>query len=140
MLGDPTEGALVVAANKAKIFKKDISCETCPLITEFSFTSVRKRMTVIYHYPEKNIAYVKGAPEVLLPLCQSYQKNDKVKELTGIDQEYFNQVYKDMAAKGLRILALAYKEIPSEITHFIAEEVEKKSLFFLGFTGIVDPP
>ena len=139
VLGDPTEGALVVAANKAKIFKKDISCETCPLITEFSFTSVRKRMTVIYHYPEKNIAYVKGAPEVLLPLCQRYQKNDKVKELTGIDQEYFNQVYKDMAAKGLRILALAYKEIPLEITHFIAEEVEK-NLIFLGFAGIVDPP
>jgi len=139
VLGDPTEGALVVAANKAKIFKKDISCETCPLITEFSFTSVRKRMTVIYHYPEKNIAYVKGAPEVLLPLCQSYQRNGEIKELTKTEQERFNQVYKDMAAKGLRILALAYKEIPSEITHFIAEEVEK-NLVFLGFTGIVDPP
>ncbi|CAD7782346.1 MAG: Calcium-transporting ATPase [Candidatus Methanoperedenaceae archaeon GB37] len=140
MLGDPTEGALVVAANKAKIFKKDISCETCPLITEFSFTSVRKRMTVIYHYPEKNIAYVKGAPEVLLPLCQSYQKNDKVKELTGIDQEYFNQVYKDMAAKGLRILALAYKEIPSEITHFIVEEVEKKSCFSRDLLALLTLP
>ncbi|HEC68067.1 MAG TPA: HAD family hydrolase, partial [Candidatus Desulfofervidus auxilii] len=139
VLGDPTEGALVVAANKAKIFKKDISCETCPLITEFSFTSVRKRMTVIYHYPEKNIAYVKGAPEVLLPLCQSYQRNGEIKELTKTDQEYFNQVYKDMAAKGLRILALAYKEIPLEITHFIAEKVEK-NLIFLGFAGIVDPP
>jgi len=139
VLGDPTEGALIVAANKAKIFKKDISCETCPLITEFSFTSVRKRMTVIYHYPEKNIAYVKGAPEVLLPLCQKYQKNNTIKELTKIEQERFNQVYKNMATEGLRILALAYKEIPSEITHFIAEEVEK-NLVFLGFAGIVDPP
>ncbi|CAD7778700.1 Calcium-transporting ATPase 1 [Candidatus Methanoperedenaceae archaeon GB50] len=139
VLGDPTEGALVVAANKAKIFKKDISCEACPLITEFSFTSVRKRMTVIYHYPEKNTAYVKGAPEVLLPLCQRYQKNGEIKELTKTEQERFNQVYKDMAAKGLRILALAYKEIPLEITHFIAKEVEK-NLIFLGFAGIVDPP
>ncbi|MDL1971389.1 MAG: HAD-IC family P-type ATPase [Candidatus Desulfofervidaceae bacterium] len=139
VLGDPTEGALVVAANKAKIFKKDISCETCPLITEFSFTSVRKRMTVVYHYPDKNIAYVKGAPEILLPLCQQYLENGEIKELTQTEQKRFNQVYQDMASRGLRILAVAYKEIPLEITHFTAELVEK-NLIFLGFTGIVDPP
>ncbi len=139
ILGDPTEGALVVAANKAKIFKKDVNCETCPLITEFSFTSMRKRMTVIYHYPDKNIAYAKGAPEIILPLCRGYLENNEIKKLTQAQRDYLGQVYKKMASQGLRVLALAYREMSPQMTQFTANEVER-DLIFLGFAGIVDPP
>jgi Ca2+-transporting ATPase len=139
ILGDPTEGALIVAANKAKIFKKDNISEDCPLITEFSFTSVRKRMTVIYHYPDGNIAYAKGAPEVLLPLCRHHLKDGEKRALDPKERDKFHQIYREMAQRGLRILALAYKKIPPEIIQFKANEVED-DLIFLGFTGIADPP
>ncbi|MGB2696512.1 MAG: calcium-translocating P-type ATPase, SERCA-type [Candidatus Zixiibacteriota bacterium] len=136
IVGGPTEGALVVAANKAKIFKKDLKA---PVVTEFSFNSERKRMTVVYGYKDKNVAYVKGAPESLLERSTHYREDGVTKELKGKKKDEFTRVYEEMAAGGLRVLAFAYRDLPADKKDLNADEVEKE-LIFVGFSGILDPP
>ncbi len=109
IVGEPTEGALVVAANKAEIFRKDIMP---PLVTEFSFSSIRKRMTVIYHYEDRNTAYTKGAPEVILERSAYYCTEDGIKRLGEKGKQRFLRAYEKMAERGLIVLAFAYRELP----------------------------
>jgi len=136
IVGEPTEGALVVAANKAKIFRKDIMPQ---LVTEFSFSSIRKRMTIIYHYKDRNVAYVKGAPEVILERSAYYCTENGIKQLGESEKQEFIRIYEGMAEKGLRVLAFAYRELPQDKKDLHADEVEKE-LVFLGIAGILDPP
>lgn len=137
IVGTPTEGALVVAAHKAKIFKKDITSPQSPVVTEFSFNSVRKRMTVIYHYDKTNTAYVKGAPEIILDRSAKYLADETITDLTESKKGEFHKAYEDLAGKGLRVLAVAYRGLPPNI-EISADSVEKE-LIFLGFAGILDP-
>jgi Ca2+-transporting ATPase len=66
--GDPTEGALVVAAAKAGVRKADLDAQ-CPRLHEIPFTSESKRMTTVHQTPTGVVAYAKGAPEVILDAC-----------------------------------------------------------------------
>jgi Ca2+-transporting ATPase len=136
IVGGPTEGALVVAAHKARIFREDLKA---PVVTEFSFNSERKRMTIIYGYQDKNVAYVKGAPEILLERSSYYYADGKTKQLSEAKRKEFIRIYEDMAKRGLRVLAFAYRELPADNKDMSADEVEKE-LVFLGSSGILDPP
>ncbi len=136
-IGTPTEGALVVAAHKAKIFKKDITSPISPVVTEFSFNSIRKRMTIIYHYDKINTAYVKGAPEIILERSTKYLVDETLTDLTEAKKEELRKTYEDLAGKGLRVLAVTYRDLPQNI-EISADSVEKE-LIFLGFAGILDP-
>ncbi|WP_300609309.1 HAD-IC family P-type ATPase, partial [Methanohalophilus sp.] len=137
IIGMPTEGALVVAAHKAKRFKTDITSPQSPVVTEFSFNSVRKRMTVIYHNEKINTAYVKGAPEIILELSTKYLVDESITDLTQSKKEDFRKAYEDLAGRGLRVLAVAYRDLPPDI-EMSADSVERE-LIFLGFAGILDP-
>jgi Ca2+-transporting ATPase len=133
-IGEPTEAALIVAAYKAWLYPE----ESEVTLSEFSFSSSRKRMSVIAHEKEGAIAYVKGAPEVILARSTRLFNADKVVELGSDDRKKAESVYEAMAGSGLRTLALAYRRLPKETV--LSEEVVENDLVLLGIVGIMDPP
>jgi len=130
--GDPTEGALVVAAAKAGLNKADLDARF-PRINEIPFTSETKRMTTLHNGADVQVAYSKGAPEVILDSCTRY--------LTAGGEESLNREIKkgildaahEMAAQALRVLAIAAK------TGAVLETAEQE-MTFLGLVGMIDPP
>lgn len=132
-IGDPTEAALVVAALKAGLVRDRPSA-----ITEFSFDSARKRMTVVEHGPEGDVAYVKGAPEVILERCRRILEGTRERELGGADLHAATSAYRSMAEKGLRTLALARRLLSPGMA--LSEEQVERDLTLLGIVGIIDPP
>ena len=136
--GDPTEGALVVAAAKAG-FEQDALRGSSPRIEEFPFSSERKRMTTLHAMADgKTLAFMKGAPEVLLERCASIQEGAQVKPLDAAKRAQLLAANESMANEALRVLGIAYRELPKQ-DHYVEEEVEK-DLVFLGFAGLMDPP
>ncbi len=131
--GEPTEAALIVAAYKAWLSVPDLKH-----YTEFSFNSIRKRMTVIVNEDGKKVAYTKGAPEVIIERCSKILENGKERKLTEEDKQKFIQAYKQMAENGLRTLALAKRILPENIK--LTEDEVEKDLTLLGVVGMIDPP
>jgi Ca2+-transporting ATPase len=134
--GDPTEGALVVAAKKAGIGKEELENQE-PRVAEVPFSSERKRMTTIHALQGKKIAYMKGAPEVVLERCKKILLNDAVQPLTRELRDRYRQVTEEMALQALRNLAFAYKELTQEAE--FSEEMER-DFVFIGVAGMIDPP
>lgn len=138
ILGDPTEGALVVAAAKAGLFTSELEKDQ-PRLKEIPFDSDRKLMTTIHPWDGKYVAYVKGAPDVLISRSKYIFKANQVRPLTQDDIEEISKANKAMASHALRVLALAYRpldELPEEPT---SEEIENE-LIFVGLIGMIDPP
>ena len=131
--GEPTEASLIVAAYKAWLAPGDEK-----ITTEFSFNSQRKRMSVIVEEKGKHIAYVKGAPEVLLDRSGFYFDGEEVKPLDEKNRKAFEEAYRQLASSGLRTLALAKRILPKGIK-LDADAVEN-DLVLLGVVGIIDPP
>ncbi len=139
VIGDPTEGALIVAAEKAGIKQEEIAKEF-PRIGELPFESERKIMSTIHKTPlGKKVAYVKGAPEVILNLSSSIYSDGNVRELSVDEKEEILKINQEMAGNALRVLAMAYKELPDEEQEYTPENVEK-NLIFVGFEAMLDPP
>ena len=137
IFGDPTEGALLVSASKAG-FKRSELEKQFPRIYEIPFDSERKCMTTIHKVNRENVAYVKGAPDIILTKCKYINFNGKVKELTGEDKKRILNINQDMANKALRVLGFAYKPL-TEKYKSTPEEVEK-DLIFVGLQAMIDPP
>ncbi|MCW4052771.1 MAG: cation-translocating P-type ATPase [Candidatus Bathyarchaeota archaeon] len=139
VVGDPTEGSLIVVAAKAAMQKKDLE-RLYPRKSEIPFSSERKRMTTIHDTPEgRRIAYVKGSPETILRLCESIYQNG---EETKLNDELRKEILREseqMASQALRVLAAAYKFMDDEYTVFKEESVEA-NLVFVGLVGMIDPP
>jgi Ca2+-transporting ATPase len=136
--GDPTEGALVVTAVKHCLKPTEVKLGA-PRLEEFPFSSERKRMTTIHPAPgNRKIAVTKGAPEIVLGLCQKVEDGRGVRDLSPDERRTLLSVNERMAANALRVLAVAYKEVPDK-EHFDEESVEQ-GLTFLGFFGMIDPP
>ena len=131
--GDPTEAALIVAAYKAHLVRDDAK-----IVSEFSFSSERKRMSVIVEEEGKLIAYIKGAPEVLIQRAGFYEDYEGLKPLTEDKRQEFEKAYIEYAKNGLRTLALGYK-ILSPSARLAPDEVEK-DIVLVGLVGIIDPP
>jgi len=130
IIGDPTEGALLVLAEKAGIE------EEYKRIAEIPFSSERKIMTTIYEIPDNKIAYMKGAAETVLNHSNYIFENRRVRKLTMKDREEISSIIHDMAKNGLRVLGLAYKKVRGKI---VVEKTEK-NLVFVGLVGMIDPP
>ena len=138
VIGDPTEAALIVAAEKAGLKYKTLE-KNYPRIGEIPFTSERKCMTTIHLTPEKKkIALLKGAPEVVLEKCTYILDNGKIKKLTEKKRKEILKINEEMAKEALRILGMAYKELPKK-TEKYSEEIEK-DMIFIGLEGMMDPP
>jgi Ca2+-transporting ATPase len=134
--GDPTEGALVVAAAKAGLWQKELQSQS-PRIHEIPFSSETKRMTTVHQTPKDKIAYSKGAPEVILSSCSHIYQNGKESRLNDTDKNKILSVSHEMAGDALRVLGVAYKRLPDAAA---ATEVTEQDMVFVGLTGMIDPP
>lgn len=136
--GDPTEGALIVAAEKAGLHQFEIR-DGNPRIEEIPFSSERKRMTTIHRRRDGRIvAFMKGAPEVVLDRCSSFYGSEGIRDLSEKEKiEILNENHK-MAEGALRVLAVASRELPEGTVY--SEEVVENGMVFLGLCGMIDPP
>jgi P-type Ca2+ transporter type 2C len=137
--GDPTEGAFVVAAAKAGYWKDELGKEY-PRIAEIPFDSERKRMTTFHPDPRYGnyVAYMKGAPDVVLGLCHQVLEDGTMRPLT--DERRSNMLGQNeaLAANALRVLGVAFrplKEVPDNPQPDQAEE----GFTFIGLLGMIDP-
>ncbi len=136
--GDPTEGALVVAAAKVGLWKEELEKEM-PRIGEIPFSSERKRMATIHIVSgKKKVAYVKGAPEIIVERCTKIFANGKVRKITEEDRTEILKVNEAMAAQALRNLGFAFKELPESVKTF--DDKIENDLIFVGIMGMIDPP
>ena len=130
--GDPTEGALVVAAAKAGMQKTDLD-QRFPRVHEIPFTSETKRMTTLHETGNGVVAYSKGAPEVILASCTWEWTEEGPVPLGEARREAILQVAQQMASDALRVLAVAYKPDAR------LENAEQE-MTFLGLVGMIDAP
>jgi len=136
--GDPTEGALVVAAAKAGLHQAELRLEN-PRIEEIPFSSERKRMTTVHQMADgRRAAFMKGAPELVLERCSHLLEDGETKELGEKERREVLKVNEEMAQGALRVLGIAYRECtePVECT----EEYLEHHMVFVGLAGMMDPP
>ncbi len=144
--GDPTEGALLVAAGKAHMFRGDLDGEF-PRIDEIPFSSERMYMATFHETPGDHVEVcVKGAPEVVLDMCARRRigpAEDDLVELDADQREAVESASTEMAADALRVLAVAYRAIDPDEVETIKEELEYgrfDDLILAGLQGMIDPP
>jgi Ca2+-transporting ATPase len=154
IIGDPTEGSILVAAAKAGAWAPDLN-SAYPRAAEIPFDSDRKRMITIHEvkepkaadislFNEKNnkeshVIAVKGAPDVVLQLCSRYQKMDNT--TAPIDDKKRKEILAandDMTKDALRVLGMAYRVVPTKPDQMDSDSLEK-DLIFAGLVGMIDP-
>jgi Ca2+-transporting ATPase len=153
ILGDPTEGALLVVAAKAGI-RGDQWANELPRVAEFPFSSERKRMSVIVEdetggmkdqlssfapEPESLLMFTKGSPELVLERCQQIQVGDRVEAITEAQRQRALEQNNQLASRGLRVLGFAYKPL-TEIPPEGSDEVTERDLIWLGLIDMLDAP
>ncbi len=131
-LGDPTEAALFISAKKG-----NVSTEGYVRVDEISFSSERKRMTVITRKGKEYVACMKGAPETILEHCTHILEKGKVNRLTDSKKKNILVQNKEMARDALRVLGFSYKDL---VKPTVSEKVAESGHIFLGLQGMVDPP
>jgi len=134
IIGDPTEGALLVAAKKAGI------SEHYPRVTELPFDSERKLMTTLHMTPQGVKAFIKGAPEVVLGLCTHFYKDGEAQLMRSEDRERILGANMAMAQEALRVLAFAEKTFEGEECREYTATCVEQELVFVGLMGLMDPP
>jgi Ca2+-transporting ATPase len=133
VIGDPTEGALIVSAMKAGLNHNRLK-EAYSRIDEIPFSSERKMMTTIHRSASKTVAFSKGAPDVLLEKCSKNLINGKEINLTKTQKEEILKKTEEFASSALRVLGFAYN---FEKT---GKKECEKDMVFLGLQGMIDPP
>jgi P-type Ca2+ transporter type 2C len=137
--GDPTEGALVVAAMKAGLSKESLSSQF-EIVKEFPFDSERKMMSVVIKDRQGKLFVVtKGAPDVLLNISESILWDNKQQFLSSQIRGKVNAAIDHLAAQALRTIAVAYKPI-RETEKIFSDADAEKGLTFIGLEGMIDPP
>ena len=134
IIGDPTEGALVVLARKGGV-DPDKLREECPRVAEVPFDSERKMMTTVHLCGGKYLALSKGAVESILSRSTHILEDGIVRKLTEEDKVRIMDISTEMASRALRVLAFAYREVGNP-----EEGTEEKDFVFVGLAGMIDPP
>jgi Ca2+-transporting ATPase len=138
-LGDPTDAALLTMFRKSGIDEEAIT-KKYVIIEEFPFESELKRMSKICKDGKKFVAFVKGATEVLLPKCSLVNGKETPSKITPDFIDRVRRLTTDFAAKGYRVISLAYRQLDKVPTGKNAREEVESDLIYLGFACIVDPP
>jgi plasma-membrane calcium-translocating P-type ATPase len=125
-IGDPTETALIAAAESIGLKKREL-VEQYPRLGEIPFDSERKLMTTVHNMGGKIVAIVKGGYDVLLPRC-----------IAG-DTSRADEMNLIMGTNALRVLAVGYRVLDEVPTSYDSESLEK-DLTFVGLVGMIDPP
>ncbi len=138
VIGDPTEGCLLIAAQKAGFNLQQELIER-PKIYELPFESVRKRMSVVHVDGEGQRAYVKGAPSETIPACTHVRVGDQIVLLSEDQRARILAQNDAMSRQALRVLAVAERSLPANLVDYTPASVEA-DLTFLGLVGMIDPP
>ncbi len=151
IIGDPTEGALVVAAAKAAMWKEEQN-KSWPRVSELPFDSERKRMTTVHQVPEDaserrlpgmkdgyHLAFIKGAPDVVAGLCSHILVDGDPKPMDDKQRERILSANQNMARRALRVLAVAYLPMEKPLEDGATPEHVEKDLTFVGLVGMIDP-
>jgi Ca2+-transporting ATPase len=134
-LGDPTEACLITSALKAGLDKQDLE-ERNPRVDEIPFDSERKRMTTVHEADGRRVAYVKGAPDLLLGQCTRMLMTGGTASITETDRRAILAKNEEYARSAMRVLGFAYKELaPGEPRASYEED-----LVFVGLQAMIDPP
>lgn len=138
LTGEPTENAIVSKAldegqNKNELYN------VMRRVKDIPFDSSRKMMTTIHKIPTGYRVITKGAPDVLLKRCNKVYENGNVTTLDYSKTKLIESQNNKMADEALRVLAIAYLDIPSLPSKIDTETVEK-NLIFIGLIGMIDPP
>ena len=150
-IGDPTEGALLVAAAKTGLWKNELD-QRWPRVAEAAFTSERKRMTTVHqaNFPVDDpsdapwgdspyVAFCKGAVDEMLAITSHVWAGDEAVPLDGDLRERILEANNDLAQGGQRVLGVAFRpldQLPAEV----GEESLETQMTFIGLTGMLDPP
>lgn len=136
IIGDPTEGSLLVAAHKISIDYNDVQAEM-PRLKEFPFNSVRKMMSTIHQDEKSKLVAVKGAPDEVLARCDNILIDGKILPLNETRRKAVLNQNSEFAKAALRVLAFATKDVKSiPKTHKTVES----DLVFVGLQAMIDPP
>jgi P-type Ca2+ transporter type 2C len=151
IIGDPTEGAMIVAAAKGG-YRRDELAQALPRVQEIPFDSDRKCMSTIHRVEGAQVQalvaglgaaplmlFVKGAPDVVLNLCGQSLEAGRPQPLTPAMREAILAHNHAMAGSALRVLAVACRPLPAPVSSLSPELVEK-DLVFIGLLGMIDPP
>lgn len=136
--GDPTEGALIVLANKGNLTRKEVS-NVWHRKKEFPFDSNRKMMSVLVKNHKSEMLAVKGAPDILLDRCNYIVWDEKIVPLTPALKKCVKESIENLANKALRNLGIAYKDIKNG-ERMDSDIDAEKDLIFVGLVGMIDPP
>ncbi|MCY7355075.1 MAG: heavy metal translocating P-type ATPase [Lysobacter sp.] len=135
ILGDPTEAALIVAAEKGGLDRAAMEREY-PRVTEVPFSSETKRMVTVHRTPAgTTVAYVKGSPGTLLEASVSQLGAAGIAPLTPADRQHWEEANRELAGTALRVLGLAYRELPEG---YGGDDLGRE-LVFVGQVGMIDP-
>lgn len=137
IVGDPTEGALVVAAAKAGLRKAEMEQEY-PRLAEIPFDSGRKMMTTFYEIDGDRYSYTKGAPDILVARCTKIARGSEIESLTSEVRQKLLDINSELASKGERVLALAVRKWPQVPENPQPDSVET-DLVFVGYFSMIDP-
>ncbi len=138
LIGEPTEGALIVAGYKAWLNRPSPDQTAPAAIGEFSFDSKRKRMTVIQRGETGLVAHAKGAPETILERCTHVMMGN---ERQPLDEKWRSEIERanaNLTGQGLRTLAIARRDLPENVQ--LRESEVESQLTLLGLVGMIDPP
>ena len=152
IIGDPTEGALIVAAEKAGVWHREMG-KVFPRVAEIPFDSDRKRMTTLHRADPSSaptdapaefastplIVFVKGAPDLVLDLCRQALQDGSTVPLTEDRRRAILEANRDMAGRALRVLAVAYRPLDTVPVNPDPDHIER-DLTFIGLLGMTDPP
>lgn len=137
--GDPTETALLVAAQEAGLDVAATRARVLVLI-EFPFDDDRKRMSVVVEEKGRRCIALKGSPESTLAVCAAIRHEGRDQALDDATRASLLQVAEGMAARGLRVLGLAQRVLGSEESVPGTADAAERDLVFLGFAALEDPP
>jgi Ca2+-transporting ATPase len=140
--GDPTEGALIVAARKAGLQAEALD-RRFERVGEVPFSSERKLMSTIHqdaHHQERLLVFTKGAPDVLLAHCTHELVEQEAQPLTEARREAIRAVNEHLAGEALRTLGVAFRSLPPDALGGDIDDRIEHELVFLGLVGMIDPP
>lgn len=138
VVGDPTEGAILVAAAKMGI-DKAVMEKAFPFVEEIPFDPRRKKMSMIRRQGDKFTVFVKGAPDILLEDCSEIEENGVRRRLTQEEKKRILDVNNGLADGAMRVLAVAYRTLDGQPDEYNPDFIERY-LVFCGLIAMMDPP
>lgn len=138
IIGDPTDGALLVAATKFGLNIEETLVEK-PIIDILPFSFERKRMTTIHKVDDEIYVYTKGAPTSIMSVCNRILLKGEVEELGPENLQWIHSKNHEFGNEGLRVIAVAYKKIAAK-DYTKGDQNIENDLIFVGLAAMRDPP